>query len=210
MADDSLTQNPVTAWIQELRVADESAATRLWNHFFDRLRQSALKKLRPDTRRVYDEEDAALSAFNSFCNGIAAGRFPDLQDREGLLALLLVITGRKVSHRHRFDHQQRRDIRRTLPEAVFDSGQSGFDQQGRLQQLKTAEPAPEFVVAFSETCDNFFANLDDPKLQQIAALRIEGYNDSEIATQLDCARSTIQRRLEIIRRECEALEEPSE
>lgn len=207
MIDDSLTQNPVTDWIDELRGADEAAATQLWNHFFDRLRQSALKKLRADTRRVYDEEDAALSAFNSFCDGIASGRFPDLNDRQDLLALLLVITGRKVSHRHRFDHQQRRDIRRTLPEAVFDSGQSGFDQQGRLQQLQTAEPAPEFVVAFSETCDKFFANLNDPKLQQIAAMRIEGYNDSEIATQLDCARSTVQRRLEIIRRECEALEE---
>ncbi len=207
MFDESQTQNPVTDWIEELRGADEAAATKLWNHFFDRLRQSALKKMHADTRRVYDEEDAALSAFNSFCNGIAAGRFPNLQDRQDLLALLLVMTGRKVSHRHRFDHQQRRDIRRTSPEPDFDSAQHGCDQDDRLLKLETLEPDPEFVVAFSEVCDNFFANLNDPKLQQIAALRIEGYNDSEIATRLDCTRSTVQRRLEIIRRECEALDE---
>ena len=62
-------QNPVTLWIEELRAADQSAATKLWQHFFDRLREKALSKLRSDTLRVYDEEDAALSAFNSFWQG---------------------------------------------------------------------------------------------------------------------------------------------
>ena len=200
----SLTQNPITLWIEELRAADQAAATKLWRHFFDRLRESALKKLHADTRRVYDEEDAALSAFNSFCKGIAAGRFPDLQDRQDLTALLLVITGRKVSQRHRYDRRTRRDVRRTVTEAIFDGGHQENRHSG-LQQLNTREPAPEFVVAFSETCENFLDNLEDSKMREIAAMRIEGYNDLEIANQLDCARSTVQRRLEIIRRQCESL-----
>jgi hypothetical protein len=61
--------DPVTLWLDELRNADEAAARKLWNHFFTRLCEVARKKLRPETRRVYDEEDAALSAFHSICAG---------------------------------------------------------------------------------------------------------------------------------------------
>ena len=90
------SDDPVTLWIDQLRVADDSAAGKLWMHFVSRLYEAARKKLRPQTRSLYDEEDAAQSAFHSVCAGIAAGRFPDLQDRESLLRLMLVITSRKV------------------------------------------------------------------------------------------------------------------
>ena len=95
--------DPVTLWINELRGADQAAARKLWNHFVSRLHELARKKLRPHTRRVYDEEDAAQSAFQSVCAGIAAGRFPELRDRDGLWHLMLVITARKVARRHRHD-----------------------------------------------------------------------------------------------------------
>ena len=61
-------QNSVTILLAELRNADQVAAAELWNRFFDRLRLTAIRKLSPETRRVYDEEDAAISAFNSFCS----------------------------------------------------------------------------------------------------------------------------------------------
>ncbi len=53
--------------------------------------------LRGAARRVADEEDAALSAFDSFCRRAAQGQFPDLKDRDGLWALLVVITARKAA-----------------------------------------------------------------------------------------------------------------
>ncbi len=96
----------VTLWIEELRNADQAAARNLWNHFVSRLYELGRKKLRPETRRVYDEEDAAQSAFHSVCAGIAAGRFPAL-------------TARKVAHRHRHDQQQSRDVNRNLSDSIF-------------------------------------------------------------------------------------------
>ena len=57
------SDDPATLWIDELRNADEAAARKLWNHFAGRLYEMGRKKLRPETRRVYDGEDAALSAF---------------------------------------------------------------------------------------------------------------------------------------------------
>ena len=155
--------------------------------------------LSPRTRRVYDEDDAAQSAFNSVLVGIAAGRYPKLNDRESLWRLLLVITSRKITHRHRHDYRQKRDVRQTLFDSVFADG--SYDAtQGGIQQLPCREPSPEFAAAFAETCDALFNSLPDPKLQQVAAMRLEGHTDSEIAAGLGCARSAVQRRLEMIRR----------
>ena len=109
MSDD----DPVTLWIDELRNADDAAAKELWKHFVSRLYTLARKKLSPETRRVYDEEDAAQSAFHSVCSGIVSGRFPDLHDRESLLRLLLAVTSRKIARR----------VKHVLRQApAFDSG----------------------------------------------------------------------------------------
>jgi RNA polymerase sigma factor (sigma-70 family) len=201
--------DPVTLWMDELRNADEAAARKLWNHFFTRLSELARKKLSPETRRVYDEEDAAQSAFHSVCAGIAAGRFPELRDRQSLWHLLLVITARKVAHRHRHDRQQRRDARRNMSDSIFlpTSGASGATD---VELIASREPAPEFVAEFVETCEALFQSLDDPALKQVVVLRMEGYTDAETADRLKCSRRTVQRRLEVIRRHWDRLELTSE
>jgi RNA polymerase sigma factor (sigma-70 family) len=192
------SHDPVTIWIDELRCADEAAAQNLWNHFVGRLYELGRKKLRQETKRVYDEEDAAQSAFHSVCAGIRAGRFPDLHDRDGLWRLLVVITARKVAHRQRYDRQERRDIRRNVSEYIFapSAEESAFAGLGPIAR----EPTAEFAAEFVETCERLFQGLNDPALEQVVTLRMEGHTDSEIADKLKCSRRTVQRRLEVIRR----------
>ncbi|MCA9215354.1 MAG: helix-turn-helix domain-containing protein [Planctomycetales bacterium] len=203
MSNDDDDEDPVTIWIDDLRNSDDSAASKIWNHFMQRLHDLARRKLRPETRRVYDEEDAAQSAFNSFCAGIALGRFPDLRDRESLCQLLLVITARKVAHRHRYDGQLRRDVRRTQSELIFSAATAEATQ---VDALPSPEPTPEFVAEFVDVCELLMNSLNDADLQKVATLRMEGYKDSEIADRLDCSRSTVQRRLEVIRRNWQELD----
>lgn len=198
--------DPVSLWISELRTADGDAAGKLWSHFVKRLSFSARRMLNPATQKVYDEDDVAVSAFNSLFAGITEGRFPELKDREGLWRLLIVITSRKVTHRHRYDQQQRRDIRRTLTDSVFSDRVDNSSANG-LHQLPSREPTPEFTAAFAETCEALFDGLGDAKLQGVAALRLEGFSDSEIGERLNCSRSTVQRRLELIRRQWQQLED---
>ena len=141
-----MSDDPITVWIDQLREGDDSAARSLWNHFFLRLYELARHKLRNTTRRVYDEEDAAQSAFNSVCAGIMAGRFPDLQDRDSLWRLMLVITAQKVANRHRYDQQQRRDVRRNLSDFILTNSDQDLD--GGRVPLASREPTPEFAAEF--------------------------------------------------------------
>jgi DNA-directed RNA polymerase specialized sigma24 family protein len=69
-----------------------------------------------------------------------------------------------------------------------------------VDALTSREPTPEFATQFIEICEVLFDGLPDPMLRQIGWLRLEGYADHEIASQLNCSRRTVQRRLEIIRR----------
>jgi DNA-directed RNA polymerase specialized sigma24 family protein len=199
------SDDPVTLWIDELRHADQAAARKLWHHFVARLYELGRKKLRPETRRVYDEEDAAQSAFHSVCAGIAAGRFPDLGSRENLWHLLVVITARKVAHRHRHDRQQSRDVNRTLSESIFVISRDQSSRAG-IDMSVSREPTPEFAAEFVETCEFLFQSLDDPALKEVVTLRMEGYTDAEVADRLRCSRRTVQRRLEVVRRHWGRLE----
>src|SRR5271169_5329863 len=99
----------VTKWIGDLKAGGDSAAQHLWERYFDRLVGLARAQLRASRRAgaIEDEEDAALSAFDSFCRGAASGRFPRLADRDDLWRLLVVITVRKV-----FGQLERRGARK--------------------------------------------------------------------------------------------------
>ena len=62
----------------------DEAARRLLDRYFDRRVELARGRLRAARRGPADEEDAALSAFHSLCEGGAAGRFPRLEGRPDL------------------------------------------------------------------------------------------------------------------------------
>src|SRR5262249_45699389 len=82
----------VTALLERLKDGDHEAAGLLWQRYYPRLVALARQKLLGAPRRVADEEDVVLSAFNNFCRRAEQGHFPDLKDRDGLWALLVVVT----------------------------------------------------------------------------------------------------------------------
>ena len=69
----------ITGWLGDLKDGDQAAAQPLWEHYFSKLVVVARGKLRRmrKTTADEDEEDAALSAFNSFCAGRRGGSFPN-------------------------------------------------------------------------------------------------------------------------------------
>ena len=91
-----------------MKAGDSAAATRIWQHYFDRLVRSVRARLYGQNRAVSDEEDIVLSVFDSFYNAAENGRFPDLSDRDDLWRLLLRMAARKVVDKRRHDLRQRR------------------------------------------------------------------------------------------------------
>ncbi len=148
-----------------------------------------------------DEEDAALSAFNSFCAGAAKGRFPKLADRDDLWRLLVVITVTKAIAQAQRQGRKKRGSGRVIDEAtLFGKDFDGSDGSlAGLERIASAGPTPEFAAMMAEECQRLLDALSDDDLRQVAISRMEGYNNDEIADQLGCARRTVARRLDLIR-----------
>jgi serine/threonine-protein kinase len=66
------SEQSVTVWISRLKAGDQAAAQPLWDRYFRAMARLARDRLRAFPRRAVDEEDIALSAFDSFCRGATA------------------------------------------------------------------------------------------------------------------------------------------
>ncbi len=89
----------VTHWIDEIKGGNRDAAQGLWERYFARLVRLARLQISEKNRRVSDEEDVALSVFETFCRAAEDGRFPNLSDRDSLWRLLVRMTAPRPSTR---------------------------------------------------------------------------------------------------------------
>src|SRR5207248_2285996 len=100
-------EGSVTRWVTALKGGDLTAAQPLWERYHRRLVALARQKLQAARGRAADEEDVVQNAFHSFFQGLARGRFPQLQDRDNLWQLLVVITARKALDQLAHEHSKR-------------------------------------------------------------------------------------------------------
>src|SRR5689334_19253132 len=91
-----MSTGSVTHWLGLLQAGNADAAQPLWERYCQRLVALARRRLRGAPRAAADEEDVALSVFDSFCRDAGAGAFPQLTDRTDLWRLLVVRTARKA------------------------------------------------------------------------------------------------------------------
>jgi len=191
----------VTHWVGDLKAGDQLAAQKLWDRYFHKLVHFARAKLRA-TRRpgvVEDEEDAALSAFDSLCAGVARGRFPQLADRDDLWRLLVVITARKAVDQLEREGRLKRGGGRVVSESTL-AGPLADQGLGGLDQIVGTEPSPEFAALVADEHRRLLNALGDDTLRQIALWKMEGYTNEEIRVKLGCALRTVANKLELIRR----------
>ena len=95
-----IDHDSVSNWLEQLKNGPrDGAIDRLWERYFERMVRLAGNHLRSRPRAAADEEDVALSAFDSFVRAVEQKRFPRLNDRNELWQVLFTLTKRKV-----FDH----------------------------------------------------------------------------------------------------------
>jgi DNA-directed RNA polymerase specialized sigma24 family protein len=174
------------------------AAQTLWDRYFDRLVGLARSRLRDRTRRVADEEDVALSAFDSFFRGVAAGRFLRLDGSEDLWRVLVLLTERKAIDRVRRETADKRGGGEVRGDSAFCGPDDSVLVRG-ADRMADPEPTPEFAAMFAEECERLLERLGDPDLVRVALLKLEGFTNDEIGAKLGRAGRSIQRKLETIR-----------
>jgi RNA polymerase sigma factor (sigma-70 family) len=183
----------VTTWLAGLQAGDVAAAEPLWQRYFSRLVELARQHLASHVRRAADEEDVALSAFASFCTGVAAGRFPRLSNRHDLWRLLLTITVRHARNLARHETRERRDSRRTVPADLLDLPAADLDR------LAGDAPDPALAAEVADQLRHLLALLPGDDLRAVAQDLLAGYTAVEIARRLGCSLRTVERRWQRIR-----------
>ena len=192
------SQDSVTHWIELLQAGDHAAIQPLWERYFGQLVHRARAALRGKANLGADEEDVALSAFDSFCRSTQQGRFPNLADRDDLWRLLMVITARKAHRLLRDAARHKRGGGKVKTEADLPDPQEPTDE-GYLAQVVGPEPTPEFVAQIAEECQRLFDVLPDQGLRAIALWQMEGWTVDEIAVRAGRSARTVARKLALIR-----------
>jgi DNA-directed RNA polymerase specialized sigma24 family protein len=182
-------EGSVTRWLGPLRAGDATAVQELWERYFHRLVRLARARLRDTPRRAADEEDVALSAFDSFCRNAEQGRFPQLADRDSLWRLLVTITARKAAHQIRDEGRLKRG----------GGGAPAGEADAVLAEVLGREPTPDFTAEMVEEYQRLIDRLPDQELQAVAVLRMEGYSVEEVAQKVGIAPRSVKRKLALIR-----------
>jgi DNA-directed RNA polymerase specialized sigma24 family protein len=181
------SNNSVSLWLEQLQAGDVAATQAIWERYFERLVRLVHARLPDRLRPAIDEEDVALSAFNSFFRGVEEGRFPKLNDRTNLWAVLVTIADRKRLAGLERENALKRGGRQQRHDIEFD--------------LADPSPTPEFAAEVADECERMLKHLRqrDPELERIALLKLEGCTNAQIGELVQRSLATVSRKLELIR-----------
>jgi DNA-directed RNA polymerase specialized sigma24 family protein len=191
-AESMPSDGSVTRLIVMLKEGNRAASQQLWEGYFARLVRLARARLRNIPSRVADEEDVALSAFDSFYRRAEKGQFPRLEDREDLWQLLFVLTVRKAINLVNYQGRKSRGGGRV--QSLTD-----LDLVG-AEAIFGTEPSPDLAAQLTEECQRLLARLPDESLRTVALWKMEGYTNAEIGERLGCVPQTVERKLRAIRK----------
>ena len=191
MSDSDLEDNglSVTRVFNELMNGDQDAASQLWEFLQKRLLDLSRNVTRKNKTVIYDEQDVALSAFVTLCDGFESKRYDKVANRDELWRLLAVITINKARKQATYEKRMRRGGEFTRVE----------DSEKVLGLIPDRHPDPEFTLTMKEECSRMLQLLGKKELQQVAMHKVEGFTNEEIAERIGCTRRAVQRRLALIR-----------
>ena len=172
--------------------ANSRASEKIWNRYFERLLRFATVRMRGMPKVVADEEDIALSVLESVCMQLRSREDggTEYADESGVWSLLVLICKRKIANQYAYQNRGKREIARS---------ESLFSDPGLLSELQSQQIEPAQMLEFNESMDQLFALLEKDVLKQVALAKVHGFTNSDIASQLGCSLSTVERKLRLIR-----------
>lgn len=197
---DSDEHGSVTAWLKTITVSPGEADTawrNLWERYAPAMRALARRHLAGGRKPLADEEDIVVEAFRDLFQGIQAGRFTQLTNRDDLQQILITITQRRAIDA----------VRKNAFRTAHEAGESALSYLNRgasslrpLDCLPGPENPPELPLLACEELTRLLDALRDEQLRQVAVMRVLSATDQEIARELNVSVRTVGRKLELIAR----------
>ncbi len=168
------------------QTGDEAAAAAVFARYGERLVRLAQSRLAARMATRVDPEDIVQSAYRSFFCAAREGRFT--WEREGdLWRLLVEVTLHKLYRLAERHSAARRSVDREKLASATDN--SAF---------LAREPTPEQAAVACEQLEALLAELPVAS-RSIVELRLQGYEQREIAQRLGCSERTVRRALALAR-----------
>jgi DNA-directed RNA polymerase specialized sigma24 family protein len=192
----SLTNESFKELLQAMQRGEDQAFDTFFQEHYDRLVRFAKKRIGSFPLRTFDEEDLALSAIHSLFEGLRENRY-EAQSNVELWRILISITNCKLVNLRQKVCAQKRGGGDVRGDSIWvQTGENNFFHEQRDHRL---DGAPDACLELLETTDLLFQQLESDDQRKIARLLLEGYRIDDIATELDCVRRTIERKLARIR-----------
>jgi RNA polymerase sigma-70 factor (ECF subfamily) len=186
MPDSPSERSPLEA----LRAGDEDAARQLFDRYAEQLVVLARRRISQRLASRIDAEDIVQSVFRTFFHRAKQGQF-HFEDPDDVCKLLARITAHKTFRQIAFHRRAKRDAGQETAQ--------GDDAQDLLMKLMMAEPSPEEAAAFVDQLQHFLGKLKTEE-RRILELRMEGYNNVEIAQRLGIDDRSVRRVMERVRK----------
>lgn len=168
--------------IQRVRAGDEAAAALLVSRYEPAIRRAVRIRLTdPRLGRVLDSMDICQSVLASFFVRAALGQY-ELNTPDELLHLLTTMARHKLADQVDREHAQCRDQRRV-------EGKSAEEQE-----IAAADASPSKQVSAREMLEQVERRLS-PEERQVAHLRAQGMEWSDIAAQVGGSAEALRKRL---------------
>ncbi len=161
----------------------EDAATALHTRYAPRLKALAKRSCGPELAQRLDPEDIVQSVFRSFFHAAKRG-FYEAPTSEELWKILVVITLNKMRTQRAFHRAAKRDVRLTPGDSEY-----------ALQAMPDGKVDHVLLqLAVQEALEGL-----PPLAQQIANLRLEGFEVAQIAEKLGRSKRSVERVLHGLR-----------
>lgn len=176
----------VTALFHQLRLGDEQAAAALWTRFADRMNRLAERNR--TQRGAIDAEDIVQEAFAGFCQAARSGRFDQIEDRDGVWRLLVMLTLRRSWS------QRERETRQKRGGAAGAKGWLFSRREVALDALPGKATPPDFAIRLADFLQEALARLPEPELRAVALFKLQDLTNEEVGQRVGCDARTVQRR----------------
>lgn len=200
-SSESQTLEQFAELLERVRRGEVDAIAKLYHCYFRRSVALAHSRLVDGEGRMIDEEVAAISALDSLVDRMRGGAYADITDRLQVWRLLARIVDRKVTKYRRQMYGPRRSPEQ--PILCVDPGDA--DNSAFEIPIATNEPAPISQLIADEALQRLLDALTDPGARAVVLLRLEGFNDVEVADRLGHSRRWVGRRMDMVRRVAESL-----